>query len=163
MNTARAQYPATNRSHWLLQTEPPSSANTSRVTRMAEEQIDRLQSFRAFIKEAEEGATIPPVGEDDLKSLHDACVEMTRRYCGKDGVLSIDLMARVCSRDANLPAVWLRHTQLRSLVRQGLLAEWQHGAALDEAVFRVAANITMQGVRFDPRIFVRELHQRATV
>jgi hypothetical protein len=59
--------------------------------------------------------------------------------------------------------VWLRHTQLRSLVRQGLLAEWQHGAALDEAVFRVAANITMQGVRFDPRIFVRELHQRATV
>ncbi len=129
---------------------------------MAEEQIDRLLAFRTFIKEAEEGATIPPVSQDDLRSLHDACVEMTRRYCGKDGALSVDVMARVCSRDANLPAVWLRHTQLRSLVRQGLLAEWQHGTALDEAVFQVAANITMQGVRFDPEIFVRELHQCAT-
>lgn len=124
---------------------------------MAEEQVDRLQSFRAFIRAAEDGATIPPVDEDDLKRLHEASVEMTRLYCGKDGVLSVETMARACRRDANLPAVWLRHTQLRALERQGVLDQWQHGRALDDSVYRVAATIPMNGVRFDPEAFVREL------
>jgi len=124
---------------------------------MADEQLDRLKSFRAFIRAAEEGAAIPPVDEDDLKCLHEACVDMTKRYLGKDGVVSLDLMARACSPTANLPAVWLRHTQLRLLVRQGLLAEWQHGTALDDAVYRVAATIPMNGVHFDPETFVRRL------
>ena len=124
---------------------------------MADEQTDRLKSFRDFIREAEEGATIPPVGEDDLKCLHEACMDMTRRYSGKDGVVSLELMVRACSQSANLPAVWLRHTQLRSLVRQGVLGEWQHGLALDDAVFRVAATIPMNGVRFDPETFLQQL------
>ena len=124
---------------------------------MADEQLDRLKSFRAFIRAAEEGAAIPPVDEDDLKCLHEACVDMTKRYLGKDGVVSLDLMARACSPGANLPAVWLRHTQLRLLVRQGLLAEWRHGTALDDAVYRVAATIPMNGVHFDPETFVRQL------
>ena len=124
---------------------------------MADEERDRLKSFRDFIRAAEEGAAVPPVSEGDLKRLHEASVDMTRRYLGKDGVVSLDLMARACSTDANLPAVWLRHTQLRSLVRQGFLAEWQHGTALDDAVYRVAANIPMNGVHFDPETFVRQL------
>lgn len=124
---------------------------------MADEQLDQLESFRAFIRAAEEGAAIPPVGEDDLKCLDEACVDMTRRYLGKDGVVSLDLMARACSPSANLPAVWLRHTQLRSLIRQGLLAEWKHGTALDDAVYRVAATIPMNGIHFDPETFVRRL------
>ena len=122
-----------------------------------DEQLDRLESFRAFIIAAEEGAAIPPVGEGDLKCLHQACLEMTKRYCGKDGVLSVDVIARTCSRGANLPAVWLRHTQLRLLLRQGVLEEWQHDAALDDAVYRAAATIPMNGVRFDPETFVRQL------
>jgi hypothetical protein len=76
---------------------------------MADEQLDRLESFRVFITVAEEGAAIPPVAEHDLKCLHELCVERANRYCGKDGVVSIDSMARACSPDANLPAVWLRH------------------------------------------------------
>jgi hypothetical protein len=36
---------------------------------MADEQRERLESFRAFIKAVEEGASIPPVAEDDS----DAC------------------------------------------------------------------------------------------
>ena len=126
---------------------------------MADEEFDRLKSFRDFIRAAEEGAAIPPVGEDDLKRLHEACLDMTKRYLGKDGVVSLDLMARACNPDANLPAVWLRHTQLRLLVRQGFLAEWQHGTALDDAVYRVAATIPMNGVHFDPETFVRQLRQ----
>ena len=126
---------------------------------MADEERDRLKSFRDFITAAEQGATVPPVSEDDLQRLHEASLDMTRRYLGKDGVVSLELMARACSRDANLPAVWLRHTQLRSLVRQGVLAEWKHGTALDEAVFRVAATIPMNGVHFDPETFVQQLRQ----
>jgi hypothetical protein len=124
---------------------------------MVDEERDRLKSFRDFIRAAEGGAAVPPVGEDDLKRLHEASLDMTRRYLGKDGVVSLDLMARACSPGANLPAVWLRHTQLRLLVRQGLLAEWQHGTALDDAVFRVAATIPMNGVHFDPETFVQQL------
>ena len=72
--------------------------------------------------------------------------------------VSIDSMARTCSPDANLPAVWLRHAQLRSLYRQGLLAEWQqHGTDLDDAVFRLAATIPMNGIHLDQEAFVRQL------
>ena len=126
---------------------------------MADEQVDRLESFRVFIRAAEQGATIPPVAEDDLRRLHEVHLDMAKRYCGKDGVMSLDSMARACSPGANLPAVWLRHTELRSLVRQGLLAEWQHGTALDDAVFRLAATIPMNGIHFDKAAFVQQLRQ----
>ena len=71
---------------------------------MSTEQADLIQSFRTFIKAAEEGASIPPVDEHDLKSLHELCIERAKRYCGKDGVISIEMTARACSPGANLPA-----------------------------------------------------------
>ena len=126
---------------------------------MAEGQIDQLESFRAFIKTAEEGAAIPLVSEDDLKRLHVLCLDMAKRYCGKDGVISLDAMARACNPGANLPAIWLRHTQLRTLFRQGLLSDWQHGTSLDDAVFRLAATMPMNGVHFDADAFVRYLRE----
>jgi hypothetical protein len=122
-----------------------------------EEAVDLLESFRVFIKSAEEGAAIPPVAKNDLRSLHELCVERAKRYCGKDGVLSIESMARACSPGANLPAVWLRHSQLREFYRQGLLAEWRHGNTLDDRVFRLAATIPMNGIHMDPEAFVRQL------
>lgn len=130
---------------------------------MSDRQAELLKSFRAFIQEAEEGASIPPVDEHDLKALHELCVDRAKRYCGKDGVISLDVTARACSPGANLPAVWLRHTQLRSLFRQGLLAEWQHETALDDVVFRVASAIPMNGTRLDSRVFLQRLRALATV
>jgi len=124
---------------------------------MSSDPVDTLHSFRAFIEAAEKGATIPPVAEHDLKSLHELCIERAKRYCGKDGVISIEMTARACSPGANLPAVWLRHTQLRSLYREGLLAEWQHGTTLNDAVFRVAATIPMTGARLDHGVFLESL------
>lgn len=124
---------------------------------MANEQVDQLHSFRAFIKAAEEGATIPPVAEQDLKCLHQLCVERAKRYCGKDGVVTLDSMVRACSPHANLAAVWLRHSQLRALYRQGLLAEWQHGTTLDDAVFQLAATIPMKGVDLNAEDFFHQL------
>lgn len=130
---------------------------------MPDEQNDLLQSFRAFIKSAEEGADIPPVADHDLKSLHGLCVERAKRYVGKDGVVSLELMVKACGHAANLPAVWLRHTQLRHLYRQGLLAEWQHGTALDYAVFHLAATIPMKGTQFDQEVFLQRLRAEAAV
>lgn len=130
---------------------------------MSDQQTELLKSFRSFIKAAEEGAPIPPVDEHDLKALHELCVERAKRYCGKDGVISIEMTARACSPTANLPAVWLRHTHLRSLCRQGLLTEWQHGPALDDAVFRLASAIPMNGTHLDSHAFLKRLHALAAV
>jgi hypothetical protein len=128
---------------------------------MADEEHERLESFRTFLKAAEGGAVIPPVDEHDLKCLHELCVQRAKRYVGKDGAVSIESMTRACSPTANLPAVWLRHTQLRALYRQGLLAEWQHGSDLDDAVFRLAAHIPIEGIRLNQDAFLRQLREQA--
>jgi hypothetical protein len=126
---------------------------------MSDEELDLLKSFRAFLAEVEAGSAIPAVDEHDLKCLHQLCVERAKRYCGKDGVISLESTARACSPGANVPAVWLRHTKVRALYRQGLLAEWQHGTTLDDAVFRVAARIAMRGAHLDHDAFLRQLRE----
>ncbi|HVN17558.1 MAG TPA: hypothetical protein VMU05_02270 [Dongiaceae bacterium] len=126
---------------------------------MADEEVERLKKFREFINAAEKGATIPSVDEHDLKALHELSVERAKRYCGKDGVISLEMTARACTPGANLPAVWLRHNQLRSLYRQGLLSEWQHGSTLEDKVFYLASSIPMTGTHIDDQEFVRRLRE----
>jgi hypothetical protein len=53
-----------------------------------------LRSFRAFIEAAAESATILAIEERNLKALHDLCIERAKRFCGKDGVISMELSAR---------------------------------------------------------------------
>src|SRR5580765_7930053 len=133
------------------------------VCPMPDPQTELLTSFRAFIQSAEEGAPIPPVDEHDLKALHELCIERAKRYCGKDGVISIELTARACSPGANLPAVWLRHTQLRALFREGRLTVWQRGTVLDDSVFHLAATIPMIGTRLDYDSFIQSLRTATAV
>jgi hypothetical protein len=128
---------------------------------VSDQQSELLNSFRTFIKAAEDGAPIPSVSEHDLKALHELCVDRAKRYCGKDGVISIEMTARACSPAANVPAVWLRHTQMRRLYRQGLLTDWQHGALLDDLVFTVASSIPMNGTHLDAEDFIRRLRTSA--
>jgi hypothetical protein len=130
------------------------------VVVMTYDTVELLHVFRGFLKDAEQGATIPSVGAEDLRSLHELCVERAKRYCGKDGVISLEATAQACSSGANVPAVWLRHTQLRALYRQGMLAEWQHGTKLVDDVFLLAATIPMSGVQLDQERFVRELREK---
>jgi hypothetical protein len=82
---------------------------------------------------------------------------MAKWHPGSDGAVSMDLMESVCGTEADLPAVWFRHTQLSLMVRQGVLAEWQHSADLDEIVYQVAATIPMNGLRFDNEAFLQQL------
>jgi hypothetical protein len=126
---------------------------------MSDTTVDLLHSFRTFLKKAEGGAPIPAVDAEDLKHLHELCVERAQRYVGKDGVISLEATERACTPGANVPAVWLRHTQLRHLYRQGLLAEWQHGTELQDAVFRLAAAIPIHGVQLDQEKFLRQLRE----
>lgn len=128
---------------------------------MADEQCERLNSFRAFIEAAEEGALIPPVSEDDLRRLHEVAADMAKRRVGKDVMVGVDLMARICSPGANLPAVWLRYTQLRQLIRQGVLAKWQHSTDWDATVYRVAASIPMNGFELNQEEFTQRLQHKA--
>ncbi len=122
-----------------------------------EQHSELLESFRRFIQAAEHGTAIPAVAESDLRALHELCVERAKRYCGKDGVVSIEVMARACNPNSNLPAVWLRHSQLRQLYRQGLLAQWQHGTNLEDAVFHLAAVIPMRGTTLNKDEFLQQL------
>ena len=69
---------------------------------MSDQQAELLKSFRAFIQAAEDGAPIPPVDKHDLKALHQLCVDRAKRYCGKDGVISIEMTARACSPGSEL-------------------------------------------------------------
>ena len=124
---------------------------------MRTEQSDRLESFRTLIDAAEKGAPVPPVAADDVRHLHEISVSMAKGHVGKNGVIAVEQMARVCSRGANLPAVWFRYTRLRSLAREGVLAEWQHNMEFDDVVYQVAATIPMSGVELDREAFVQRL------
>ena len=86
---------------------------------------------------------------------------MAKRYVGKNSVVGVEMMARACSRGANLPAVWFRYTRLRSMARQGVLAEWQHDTDFDDAVYRIAATIPMNGFQIDEEAFVQRLRYEA--
>ena len=128
---------------------------------MADKHLDVLESFIVFIKATEEGARVPPVSRDDLQRLHEMCEYVAKQYPDKEAALGVDVMASVCSPGANVPAVWFRHTRLRLLVKQGILADWQHGAVLDDAVYEVAANIPMNGFQIDQEAFIRRLRHKA--
>lgn len=124
---------------------------------MPDDQTDLIPSLRAFIRTAEQGASIPAVDEQDLRALHEFAVDRAKRYCGKDGVISIERTARACSPQAKVPAVWLCHIRLRSIFREGRLTGWQRGTMLDLAVFRVAATIPMSGTKIDHDAFVHKV------
>lgn len=124
---------------------------------MTDQHLCRLESFRKFISATEEGAPVPPVSREQLKQLHKIHLYLTRWHPGSDGTVSLDLMVSVCGSEVDLPALWYRHAQLNLLARQGVLAEWQRGAELDDVVYEVAASIPVNGLRFDDEAFLHRL------
>jgi hypothetical protein len=121
------------------------------------DELDLLEWFKVFIQSAEAGAVIPPVSEDDLRHLHESCADMRKGNLNEGRAVSLHVLARSCSPGANVPAVWLRHTQLSVLIRQGVLADWQRNSGLDDAVYRVAATMPMTGLHFDQEAFIEQL------
>jgi hypothetical protein len=72
--------------------------------------------------------------------------------------IDVKLLARVCSPEANVLAVWARSALLGILVQQSLLTSWQRGTQLDDAVFDVAAAFPIAAFdQFDPDAFLQQL------
>jgi hypothetical protein len=124
-------------------------------------QFEDLKSFRDFLKAADEGVPIPSVSAGAIRTLHEVSMDMTKRYCGKDGVVGVNMMARSLSREANIPAVWFRYTRLRMFAREGLLEEWRHNSSFEELVYRVTASIPMSGRYVDREAFLDQLRVEA--
>ena len=101
------------------------------------------------------------MSRDDLKRLHAIHEELAKRCPGKNGVVTVDLMATVCSSEADLSAVWLRYIRLRLLIKDGVLAEWQCSTGLADAVYEVAATIPMRGFQLDQEAFIQRLRYKA--
>jgi hypothetical protein len=82
---------------------------------------------------------------------------MAKGYVGKSGVIGVALMARACSRGANLPAVWFATLvsggwRCRASLQNGSVAQ-----TFDDAVYRMAATITMSSLQLDQEAFVQQL------
>jgi hypothetical protein len=141
--------------------------NDPEVLKLARETLDGFdvssdpERFMAFFLGADQGAPIPPVDPLDLKHVHEFCEQKNSQHrdASIEGNSAIDagLMARVCSPGADISAVWLRNTLLSLMVRQSVLTDLQRGTELDDAVYRVAATIPMNGIKLDPKALIQRL------
>ena len=113
------------------------------------------------------GKPIPPVEPGDLRAVREF-IDRVRAEMPETNVtkqpssigISAKLLAEVCSPGANVMAVYARSILLDVLVGQGLLAPWQHGARLDDAVFNVAATLPIPKLDlFDSDAFLQRLRE----
>jgi hypothetical protein len=117
------------------------------------------------------GGPIPTVNPGDLRGVWELMRETSAEFLrnrepelgGQQPAIGIctSLLARVCSPEGNVLAVWARSALLWTLVHQGLLTAWQRGTQLDDAVFDVAAAFPIPGLdRFDQDAFLQQLSSR---
>jgi hypothetical protein len=138
--------------------------NDQRAQNLARETLDGFhvlsepERFHAFFQGVQDGALIPPVDPVDMRHVRDFYKDAAQRYPefseGKVAV-GVDALARVCRPGANVLAVSLRYQLLWVMIKLGVLAEWQHGEELNDAVYRVAATVPLNGIQLDPNTFVQ--------
>jgi len=137
--------------------------------KIAQDALDKLSTMsdwerhHSFMQGVEQGAAIHPVDPIDLRHVLELYerVDAQRHNLGMEGscAIEVDLMATACSPGADVGAVWVRSALLGLMVKQGVLADWQHGTQLDDGVYRVAATMPLNGFQFDPIAFVRRLRE----
>ncbi len=137
--------------------------------KIAQDALDKLSTMSnserqiSFMQGVDQGAAIPPVDPIDLRHVLELYerVDAQRHNLGMEGSCAIetDLMATECSPGADVGAVWVRSALLGLMVKQGVLADWQHGTQLDDGVYQVAATIPLNGFQCDPVAFARRLRE----
>jgi hypothetical protein len=137
--------------------------NLARETLDGFDVLSEPERFMAFFLGVDQGAATPPVNPIDIRHLLELHEKLNARHrdaategCGAIGA---SLMASVCSPGADMGAVWLRASLLGIMLKQGVLAEWQRGTELDDAVYRVAATIPLNGAQLNPSAFVSRLRE----
>jgi hypothetical protein len=145
-----------------------NGGNDQRAQNLARETLDgfpvlsELERFHAFFQGAEDGAPIPAVDPADILCVRDLYKDLAQRLPefneGKVS-LGVDMLANVCRPGANVFAVSMRSQILWMMHKLGLLAEWQHDAELDEAVYRAAAVIPVRGIQTEPYTYVECLRK----
>jgi hypothetical protein len=119
-------------------------------------------------KDYKEGEPIPSVDPEDIKRMWE--YERTHSRVGANGCQWLQGMKAALSPEAEFSDVSSRHGMIGTLTIYKLLAPWQHGEQLDEAVFRVAATLPFRYLKhksymipgdehfgFDPNAFVQRL------
>jgi hypothetical protein len=121
--------------------------------------LSESKRFDNFMTSVNQGQTIAEVDPSGLKRFHERMAEQARDL--KPGTaISFRVMAPGMSAAEAFP-LWLRYTFLSFLANQGVLAEWQRGTELDDAAFRVAATIPLNGAELDSEAFVTRLRAEA--
>ena len=157
---------ATARGALEILSKQPYAPEPLKVVQDALDELDTMsdeERFVSFTQSVDEGAPIPPVDPIDLRRLQELYEQVGAqlRDAGLEGCsgISASQIAGTCSPGADMGAVWVRCALLGVLLKQGVLADWQRGTGLDDAVYRVAATMPLNGLQLDPIAFVRCLRE----
>jgi hypothetical protein len=113
------------------------------------------EKFMGFFVGVQQDQPVPEVDPTDLKRFHENMSERSRET-GPGVAIGLGALGlRISATDAG--PLCVRNWLLGIMLMQGLLPDWQQGTELDGSVYRVAANIPVNGVQFDPDAFVTRL------
>jgi hypothetical protein len=128
---------------------------------MADTDIPKFKTYA-------EGELIPSVDPEDIKRMWE--YERTHTRVGANGCEWLQGLKAALSPEAEFSDVSSRRHMIDTLTIYKLLAPWQHGEALHEAVFRIAATLPFRYLKhksymiagderfgFDPNAFVQRL------
>ena len=112
------------------------------------------------------GGQTPPVNPADVKALFEfmrkAGADLKPGDTEQPAIgFNAEVLAQVCSPEANVTAVWLRSAIIGMLLQTGLLSPWQSEGHLDDAIFEVAASFPFAGLeRFNTEEFIQKLRNK---
>ncbi len=131
------------------------------VCKLAGETLDGFndlsdgEKVMGFFVGVQQDQPIPEVDPADLRRFHENSTERSRE-AGPGVAIGLGALGlRISVTDAG--PLCVRNWLLGIMLMQGLLVDWQQGTELDGSVYRVAANIPVNGVQFDPEAFVTRL------
>ena len=123
--------------------------------------IDELNQQSRLLNEffvgVQQDQPVPEVDPTDLKRFHENVSERSREAGpgAAIGLSALGLGQGISVEDAG--PLCVRNWVIGIALMQGLLADWQQRTELDGSVYRVAANIPVNGIQFDPDAFVTRL------
>jgi hypothetical protein len=133
------------------------------VRELARETLDGFndlsdgEKVMGFFVGVQQDRPIPEVDPTELKRFHENMSERSRE-AGPGVAIGLGVLGlgqRISGEDAG--PLCVRNWVLGIALMQGLLGDWQQGTELDDSVYRVAATIPANGIKFDPEAFVTRL------